>query len=222
MECRNENEAAFHRYEVVENDTYKLRRLVRADIRTIIDVGANYGWFSVYSRFMFPKARIFAIEGCKETFEGLKVNVKNLNISVILAAIGDGSPVVFEEFAPGNSGSTAAVQSDEPNSIPTFRLLDLLNRVGVEIDEHTLIKMDIEGSESHILFHNETMAEVNKAAAIVAELHISDVHKAMPGLTGMANWVFQHTLSTQREVSFFKDPYSTTYLFYSYAKNFVA
>ena len=55
----------------------------------ILDIGANEGVFSLYARFLQPKAYIIAIEPCTQTYSNLVENLSYLeNFSYRRAALG--------------------------------------------------------------------------------------------------------------------------------------
>ena len=73
-------------------DAYGLRQCAHA-VESVIDIGANVGFFSVAARVLCPKAQIVSIEPDPTTFEQLLKNVDHLRIQPINAALGTGDPV---------------------------------------------------------------------------------------------------------------------------------
>lgn len=58
--------------EIFVNEVYKLRKSLQA--KTIVDVGANVGLFSIYALLKTPKAKIYAIEADPVVFQELSKN----------------------------------------------------------------------------------------------------------------------------------------------------
>jgi FkbM family methyltransferase len=140
---------------------------------SVVDIGANVGFFSLFAASQFPGARIFAYEPVPKNFALLTRN-RNLNpvarITCIPKAVYAYSGQVRLELDPlgcsGESGSgldpyesftTAATVipeskgSDTALQIPCISLSDLLDVHG--INRCDLLKIDCEGAEYDVLYH---------------------------------------------------------------------
>jgi FkbM family methyltransferase len=121
-------------------------------LRTIADVGAHVGAFTVYAAFRAPQARVVAVEPEPRNFRDLSANVERNGLGGRVEALNRalGSPgSVVELHVPPNreSGSTfepgGAVVSAEGVSLE-----QLLVRLGGSVD---LLKLDCEGAEWDLL-----------------------------------------------------------------------
>jgi len=74
------------------------------DIKTVIDIGANVGLFSLMIKDLYPKSKIYPIEPIKDTYECLLKNLKDLeNIFPFQIAISKISGTRYMEFNKNDS-----------------------------------------------------------------------------------------------------------------------
>lgn len=127
-------------------DCYCIESLRRSDhqIRHILDVGANCGWFSMAARGYFPSATIHAYEPNPRLSPVLRHNVSELGVVVHAEAVGsrDGS-VTLVATTESNQGRTI-----EGGDIPSAALRTAIDRLGGRVD---LVKLDCEGAEWSML-----------------------------------------------------------------------
>ncbi|MGH9590967.1 MAG: FkbM family methyltransferase [Terracidiphilus sp.] len=153
---------------------YGLRRRL-ADVRTIVDVGANAGFFSVAARGRYPRATIHAYEPNPRVLPFLNANVSELGIRVFPEAVGisDGFASI-EDDGPSNLART---HTSGDGGIPMVGFEKAIQRIGGQVD---LLKLDCEGAEwdlfqsahcwrnirnlrmEYHLFHRETFAQVDE------------------------------------------------------------
>lgn len=124
----------------IRND-YGLRRQLK-NVQTILDVGANVGFFSVAARAHYPHARIHAYEPNRRIFPFLQANTEQLGIDIYQEAVGasDGWVSIADE---GDSNQAKAVASAD-GGIPQIALQRAVERLGSSVD---LLKLDCEGGE---------------------------------------------------------------------------
>ncbi len=124
------------------------RSLPPADMRLIVDLGANVGFSCLYWLAQYPAARLIAFEPHPGHAAQLRAN---------LALNGAAGRVELHEAAAGtaagditlsDAGSSSAVQDAGAAGLPA-RMLDLFDMLaGERID---LLKLDIEGGEYGLL-----------------------------------------------------------------------
>ena len=132
----------------------------------VMDIGANIGIYTILLSYIYPKAKIIAIEASPTIFEMLKSNCKlnNLlfpsgsNVLLINKAISDKDDITTEfyekhsmstmlkEFLT-NLSSTILTNQDELNKklVRTVTIDNLVETIGV--NEISLLKIDVEGAE---------------------------------------------------------------------------
>jgi FkbM family methyltransferase len=152
-----------------------LRRELK-DVKTILDIGANVGFFSIAARAHYPNAAIHAYEPNRRIFPFLKANTEQLGIKVYQEAVGaeEGMVAIADE---GDSNQAKTIASED-GSIPQIALQRAVDRAGGFVD---LLKLDCEGAEwdmfrttvpwRHIrnirmeyhLFNNHSLKDVEQA-----------------------------------------------------------
>lgn len=141
--------------------------------RTIIDAGANVGYFSALLANAFPQSVILAIEPETKNFELLRRNVAPYpNVKPVCAALWPRSEAVRIKN-PGASAISFQVESGNPSSrendveIQGKTVEELLD--AHEIQTLDLLKIDIEGGEKPLFAERtEWLARVN---TLLIEMH---------------------------------------------------
>jgi FkbM family methyltransferase len=118
------------------------------EVRTILDIGANLGFFSLAARGHYPNAVIHAYEPNPRIQANLCANTSGLNISVFPEAVGNKDCfVAMIDAGPSNQARTQIIAGSE-RGIPQISLRTALERIGGSVD---LLKLDCEGAEWEIL-----------------------------------------------------------------------
>ena len=134
-----------------------LRKLIPADFKTAIDVGANFGDWTVETLALWPQCRLHAFEVAPLTFKTLteQVPVQNRD-RVVLNCLGlsDQAGTLTMQYFPDHPELTC----DRPRhgsyqAIPFEAQLDTGDRYcsRVGIDTVNFLKIDVEGSESRVI-----------------------------------------------------------------------
>jgi|SRR5579863_390968 len=113
-------------------------------VRTIVDIGANVGFFSLAARGYYPNATIHAYEPNPRIQGLLRANTARFNIEVFSEAVGGkAGQVALTDESVSNMARTRPSE-DGTSGISQIRLDSALERIGGAID---LLKMDCEGAE---------------------------------------------------------------------------
>jgi FkbM family methyltransferase len=146
------------------------------EVRTILDVGANIGFFSVAARARYPHARIHAYEPNPRVVPLLESNTAPLGIEIHAEAVGawDGRASMLD----AGDSNQARTQASEAGNISQVSLEKAIDRLGGTVD---LLKLDCEGAEWELfrapeawkrvrnirmeyhLFRGETIAQVEES-----------------------------------------------------------
>lgn len=152
--------------DIILDDEYSLSALEVNEIRTIVDVGANIGIFSIGARIFFPDAEIHAYEPNQDNLSHLSLHADSIGFSVYEEAVG------FEDGTCGLATSTrhdtSAKMTTGEGSIKVSGLNTILSRFSS--DSIDLLKLDCEGSEFQILRDSENLQFFNY---ISMEYHVS-------------------------------------------------
>jgi FkbM family methyltransferase len=118
----------------------------------IVDIGANYGVFSLYSQMFKPK-KVYSVEPIKSTFENMKKNLDGYDVVCINKAISDENGV--ETFAltnvNGNNFSLKNIDGYHPSEVINEELVETTT-IDQLISDYDIpyidfLKVDCEGGE---------------------------------------------------------------------------
>jgi FkbM family methyltransferase len=136
-------------------------------VRTILDIGANVGFFALAARSHYPHAIIHAYEPNPRVLPLLHANTAGLDVRIYPEALG-ASPgsVVMNDRAASQAARTRPSQSG--TGIPQITIGTAIERIGGSVD---LLKLDCEGAEWEILAHGDSL---NAVRSIRMEYHLFD------------------------------------------------
>lgn len=126
----------------------------RSDIRTIIDVGANIGLFTLRASQIWPDARILAFEPNPTNFSALKRHVE-LNkldeVTIFNEGLSDKCGAFDLFLSPRNIGGHSMYRpTSQAISVKTRTIADALDYLGKD-ETCDLLKIDCEGCEYAII-----------------------------------------------------------------------
>jgi len=117
------------------------------DVRSIIDVGANVGFFSLAARDYYPDAIIHAYEPNPRVLPHLRANSAAFRVSVFPEAVGEKEGLV-NILDEGPSGEARTRPSGAKDAVRQVSIGTAIERIGGAVD---LLKLDCEGAEWDIL-----------------------------------------------------------------------
>jgi FkbM family methyltransferase len=137
---------------------------------TVVDVGANLGYFSLLaSKLVGPAGRVVALEpnseNCRLLLSSLRLNgMSNVDLLPVAADVAPG----WAYYATHVGSNGGLVEDDNLLSrfgtvVPTFRLDDLVDR---KVD---FLKMDVEGAEGRVV-HGATRIIEKDRPIVTTEL----------------------------------------------------
>ncbi len=143
---------------------------------TVIDIGANVGFFTIFSLFKLKNPKIISFEPMKRNFKGLQTNleaIKKENAMAVNKAVNGTKGELILKFNQTQEFTTSASLFDNPygsdeETVIATTLADLfLEHKLAKID---LLKMDCEGAEYNI-FYNTPTSLFEKINCIALETH---------------------------------------------------
>ncbi len=95
------------------------------NVHTIVDVGANVGFFSMMVRDLFPKSNIYSIEPVPQIFECLKKNLNDEQSKVFNLAISNASAKVKMSFRKNESAFSHVIRNSEIDKSSESEIMDV-------------------------------------------------------------------------------------------------
>ena len=138
--------------------------------RSILDLGANVGYASVYFASRWNNSQILAVEPAPANLGLLRRNTEAWpNIGTLQAAVWS-HPATVSVANPAeatNAFRMREASAQEDNGVPAYTVSQLMERQGWR--HLDLLKMDVEGAEAQI-FQDET-DWLDQVSVMVVELH---------------------------------------------------
>lgn len=138
--------------------------------KTIFDIGANIGMYSIFFRHFYPDASIYSFEALKDTAEVCNLNTKNYNINVFDYGIWDSNTTLKLGVPKGiplqstNYGFYWDFEEVYNKEVEVKTLDSVISNIGV-IPE--FIKIDVEGGEINVL--NGCLENIKQVKYIMIE-----------------------------------------------------
>jgi FkbM family methyltransferase len=147
----------------------KISALALPPLPTIMDLGANVGFFLLYCKDKWPDAVVSCIEPDLQNYNQLAKQIRTNNLKTITTFHGGiwmaNEPLSITRFADDMEWGIG-VKSDALGRVNGLTLRQIMNDSGLKkID---LLKMDIEGTEEQ-LFQNEDFLSI--VSSLIMETH---------------------------------------------------
>ena len=136
------------------DDDYRLGR-VNWPVSTVLDIGANLGFFSIAARNAFPGATIHAYEPNSDLGKYLQPHAGQAGFELNFEAVGMEQGTVSLDIR-GETNQTRS-KADEGGTIPQVAFREAIKRLGGTVD---VAKVDCEGAEWEFLEDKEAWQNV--------------------------------------------------------------
>jgi len=142
---------------------------------SFVDLGAWIGPMTLFAAKLYDK--VYAVEPDPRAFDELKANVKLngfSNVEMIQKAVFDSSKteiIIGDNYGDFGDSGTSIFQAKNAISVPCITLREIFSTYN--IPKHSLIKMDVEGSE-YCLFDDIDFFEIYKPV-IWVEFHFEQM-----------------------------------------------
>lgn len=169
------------------HDEYGLHQ-IGSSVATILDIGANVGFFSLAARARFPKATIHAYEPNSRTLAYLQKNAAAGGFDVFGEAVGATEGwVTIEDAGDSNQARTSA--SADARGTRQVPFATIVERLGGWID---FAKIDCEGAEWDLFRDAGSWKRIGE---VRMEYHLVDGHTYVDveqALTGLGFEIYLH------------------------------
>lgn len=156
------------------------------NIKTIIDIGANIGQFSLIAQALFPKSQIYAFEPLPECFVKLNERMSHLkNFNSFNVALGDKSgELEFEQNKFSASSSFLKMLDTHKKLFPQTSSTEIVKvrieqldnfQNQIEITDPLLIKIDVQGYEELVIRGGEKI--IKQAKVIIIETSFQPLYE---------------------------------------------
>ncbi len=164
--------------EIVVKKEYSILEKDNSSPKTIIDVGAHIGGFSVFFAKKFAAAKIFCVEPMPKNFELLKKNIKENNLSkrvfpINAAVVGKKSKETVELFlCEGNPACNSldkdySVKGSKSIPVKAISFSEIFSKN--KISSCDILKLDCENMELDIIKNSKK--EFQKIKSVILEYH---------------------------------------------------
>jgi FkbM family methyltransferase len=181
----------------------------------VVDIGANYGVFSLYSQ-QFNPSKVFALEPIKKTFNCLSQNLKEFGVTCINKAIAneDGFEVFALTDVNGNNFSTKHSDGFHPSAMINQEIVETIcfNSLveNYNIDKINFLKVDCEGGEYDLFMTIDKNYLQTNVEKIALEYHSHDIKNTILEILNDNKFTIEDVVGS-----------SEIGLIYAYNKNFV-
>ena len=197
---------------------------------TFVDVGANWGYFSLLAAGLVGSAgNVLALEPDPRMFAKLETNIRRNRLTNVvlrrLAASDRPRTMTLAGYdeAGGNFGISRLVEAGGPTrdffNVESCPLDALLDSMGVDCVD--LVKIDVEGSEDLVLAGMKTGLERHRYRRLLLELHpfllaerSRETKHVLQWLirAGYSGWSIDHSAAATRRAAYHRNKRITDYL----------
>ena len=166
------------------------------DVKTVVDLGANIGVFSLWASRFFQVEKIYAVEMEDSNYEQLLTNIAVNQLEEIIFPV---QAAIFHKTGSVGIRRLAGVgfhminEREKVNTVKSLSLADLLSLTGIErID---LLKVDIEGGEKYLMTPENEDIFRKRVAYVFLETHSVNDFRTEHGVEYLRRLGFETTLT---------------------------
>lgn len=175
----------------LEIETFKL--LEGSNYDTFIDIGAYFGYFSIYAKLKTKIKNVIAYEASPYNFNQLKkfIKLNNTDFEIVNKAVGDKKDTVkfYRPIYKGSDKFSSHGQLNDPSKDPTnlytnkkfetlhLEMIPIKDIINHKVNGSTLIKIDIEGYEEKSLRSIQDYLKNTNQIDFLIEILINDKNK---------------------------------------------
>ena len=198
-----------------------LTYLKRKGITCIFDVGANKGQFTLISKYVFPRAQIYAFEPLKspsQRFINLFGNTKNIKLINLGISSSPQKLTIYETNKTDSSSflkstklnrSNFAIEYKNKLEVQTTSLNSwILSQKNKFFNQNLLLKIDVQGYELEVLKGADSVLPFFKF--IIIELSSQELYESQPMAKEVINYLLKYNFILVKTYNKSLDKYSNT------------
>jgi len=197
---------------------YKLLRRAESsgvNPRTVVDVGANIGQFSVAASRIFPQASIYPFEPDPEAAEKLKKNLPKTHLNNLrVLALGDFcGNTTFNINTDSQVNSILALGASRKEAFPSSTVRDKITVAiatldsifeNVDLTSPILVKIDVQGFEDKVLLGGASFLKT--VHWIIVEVSFTSLYVGEAGFTDIIDLLKENGFSFVRPLNVHYSP----------------
>jgi|GEM_PF-1702014 len=166
------------------------------DVKTVVDLGANIGVFSLWASRFYTAAKVYAVEMEDSNYEQLVQNIaanelEETIIPVQAAIFSHSGSVGIARM--GGVGFHMINEREKSHTVKSLSLADLLSQTGIKTID--LLKIDIEGGEKYVLTPENEEVFRSRVAYVFLECHSVNEFRTRHGVEYLQKLGFETTLT---------------------------
>ena len=168
--------------EIFLENSYLIPNLKAKSLETVIDLGANIGIFSLWIAQKYSPKKIISVEMDKDNFNQLLLNTKTNSdilssgfVAINKAIYSSKTNLHYEKVLINKGMHNLTEKNFGKNTVQTTTLSEIIEDNNLKIID--LIKIDIEGSEKHLLNLENKEIFSEKVKYIAMEVHVNENFK---------------------------------------------
>lgn len=186
----------------------------------VLDIGANFGIFSLYCQLFNPK-KLISVEPVKSTFLLMQKNLSNYKIEYVNKAVSwkDGTDIFAITSVSGNNYSKkygnpihqewGFIEAINEEVVETVNINTLIKQY--QLDRIDFLKVDCEGGEVPLFSTIEPDFLKHKVSKIAVEYHSLNIYELLMQIFQRAGFVIEQTRG-EKEIG----------IIYAYNSNYAA
>jgi FkbM family methyltransferase len=156
-------------HEVFLSQSYRLPTRWLSDIKTVVDLGANVGFTTLYLSQYLPEARFVCVEPEPSNISLLKHNLRSMRnrVKVIEGAVADRSGEAWFARSAPSWGGQLVENGVKGTPVRCYTMDEIIRAAGLSVID--MMKVDIEGAEKQLLSGRKDW--LRNVKLLIIELH---------------------------------------------------
>lgn len=185
-------------YEIYRDGGYSPKlQYTPNNVKTIVDLGANIGVFSLWASRFFPAQKIYAVEMEDSNFAQLKENIAINDLQEVIIPV---QVAIFNQTGSvgirrmGGIGFHMVNVNEKEHTVKAMSLADFLDAHHIETID--LLKVDIEGGEKYLMTPENEEIFRTRVGYVFLESHDVNDFRTEHGVAYLQKLGFETTLTS--------------------------